>query len=232
MTVVQVPVPLHPPPLQPAKIDPADAVAVSVTELPVGNEALQVFPQLMPAGLLVTVPVPPPTLVTVRVEGTALNVAVTDLLALIATTQVPVPLHPLPLQPAKVDPDAGAAVNVTVVPDEKGKLHVVPQSIPAGLLVTVPIPTPALVTVRVKVLAGAVKVAVTVWSAFITTVHEPVPPHPPPLQPVKVEPPVGAAVSTTVLPIAKSAAQVVPQEIPAGLLVTVPVPVPDLLTVK
>jgi len=232
MTVVQVPVPLHPPPLHPTKIDPADAVAVSVTELPVGNEALQVFPQLMPAGLLVTVPAPPPVLVTVRVEGTALNVAVTDLLALITTVHVPVPLHPLPLQPPKVDPDAGAAVNVTVVPDEKGKLHVVPQSIPAGLLVTVPSPTPALVTVRVNVLAGAVKVAVTVWSAFITTVHEPVPLHPAPLQPVKVEPPVGAAVSTTVLPIAKSAAQVVPQEMPPGLLVTVPVPVPDLLTVK
>lgn len=232
MTVVQVPVPLHPPPLQPAKIDPADAVAVSVTELPVGNEALQVFPQLMPAGLLVTVPVPPPTLVTVRVEGTALNVAVTDLLALITTVHVPVPLHPLPLQPAKVEPVAGLAVNVTEVPLVNGKLHVVPQSIPAGLLVTVPSPTPALVTVRVKVLAGAVKVAVTVWSTFITTLHEPFPLHPPPLQPVNVEPPVGAAVSTTVLPIAKSAAQVVPQEIPPGLLLTVPVPVPDLLTVK
>ena len=79
MTVVQVPVPPHPPPLQPSKIEPDGAVAVNVTELPVGNEALQVFPQLMPAGLLVTVPVPPPAFVTVRVEGTALNVAVTDL---------------------------------------------------------------------------------------------------------------------------------------------------------
>jgi hypothetical protein len=79
MTVVQVPVPLHPPPLQPARFDPADAVAVSVTELPVGNGALQVAPQLMPDGLLVTVPVPVPALLNVRVEGTALNVAVTDL---------------------------------------------------------------------------------------------------------------------------------------------------------
>jgi hypothetical protein len=79
MTVVQVPVPLHPPPLQPTKIEPDVAAAVSVTELPVGNEALQVSPQLMPAGLLVTVPVPPPAFVTVSVEGTALNVAMTDL---------------------------------------------------------------------------------------------------------------------------------------------------------
>jgi len=82
MTVVQVPVPAHPPPLQPANTDPADAVAVSVTVLPVGNwalAALQVVPQLMPDGLLVTVPVPVPALFTVRMEGTALNVAVTDL---------------------------------------------------------------------------------------------------------------------------------------------------------
>jgi len=79
MTVVHVPVPLHPPPLQPAKTDPAEGVAVSVTELPVGNGALHVVPQLMPAGLLATVPVPPPAFVTVRVEGTAANVAVTAL---------------------------------------------------------------------------------------------------------------------------------------------------------
>src|SRR5262245_27791616 len=232
MTVVQVPVPLHPPPLQPSKIEPAAAAAVSVTELPVGNEALQVFPQLMPPGLLVTVPVPPPAFVTVRVEGTALNVAVTDLFALITTTHVAVPLHPLPLQPPKVDPVAAVAVKVTVVPDTKGKLHVAPQTIPAGLLVTVPTPAPAGVTVRVNVFGGAVKLAVTVWSAFIVTVHEPVPLQPPPLQPVNVEPPVGAAVRATVLPLGKSEAQVAPQEMPLGLLVTVPVPVPDLLTVN
>ena len=76
------------------------------------------------------------------------------------------------------------------------------------------------------------KFAVTVWSAFIVTLHEAVPLQPPPLQPVNVEPPVGAAVRATVLPLAKSAAQTVPQEIPLGLLVTVPVPVPDLLTVN
>ena len=78
MVVVQVPVPLHPPPLQPSKTEPDAAVAVSATGLPVGNEALHVFPQLMPPGPL-TVPVPPPAFAIVRVEGTALNVAVTDL---------------------------------------------------------------------------------------------------------------------------------------------------------
>src|SRR5215467_9934703 len=227
MTVVQVPVPPHPPPLQPTKIEPAAAAAVSVTELFVGNEALQVFPQLMPAGLLVTVPAPVPALVTVRVEGTALKVAVTDLFALITTTHVAVPLHPLPLQPPKVDPVAAVAVKVTVVPDAKAKLQVAPHPIPAGLLVTVPIPAPAGVTVRVNVFTGAVKVAVTVWSAFITTIQEPVPLQPPPLQPVNVEPPVGTAVRATVLPLGKSAAQVVPQEMPLGLPVTVQGPLPE-----
>ena len=76
------------------------------------------------------------------------------------------------------------------------------------------------------------KFAVTVWSAVIVTIHEPVPLQPPPLQPVNVEPPVGAAVRVTVVPIGKFVAQTVPQEIPLGLLVTVPVPVPDLLTVN
>ena len=44
-----------------------------------------------------------------------LNVAVTLRAAVIASTQVPVPVH-APLQPANVEPLAAAAVNVTEVP--------------------------------------------------------------------------------------------------------------------
>jgi hypothetical protein len=44
-----------------------------------------------------------------------LNVAVTAVAAVTVTTQVPVPAHPLPDQPANV-PALGVAVNVTVVP--------------------------------------------------------------------------------------------------------------------
>ncbi len=76
------------------------------------------------------------------------------------------------------------------------------------------------------------KVAVTVVAAETVTTHDPVPEHPPPLQPVKVEPAAGAAVSVTAVPLVKLAAQVAPQVIPAGLLVTVPVPVPALETVR
>jgi hypothetical protein len=145
------------------------------------------------------------------------------------TTHVAVPLHPLSLQPANVDPADGVAVNVTVVPLMKVELQVAPQSIPPGLLVTVPCPTPALVTVRENRI-GVAKLAVTVWSALIVTIHEPVPLQPAPLQPVNVEPAAGAAVNVTVPPIEKSASQVVPHEMPLGLLDTVPFP--DFMTVK
>ena len=53
-----------------------------------------------------------------------------------------------------------------------------------------------------------------------------------PFQPVKVEPPLGVAVSVTLVPLVKLVLQVDPQLIPAGLLVTVPVPVPLLVTVN
>jgi type VI protein secretion system component VasA len=50
-------VPLHALPY-PENVKPEPAVAVSVTLVPDANEAEQVVGQLMPAGLLVTVPVP------------------------------------------------------------------------------------------------------------------------------------------------------------------------------
>ena len=72
----------------------------------------------------------------------------------------------------------------------------------------------------------------TVVAAVSVTVQVPVPEQPPPLQPLNVEPVAGAAVRVMAVPLANAAEHVVPQEIPAGLLVTVPVPVPDLLTVS
>jgi hypothetical protein len=57
--MVHVPVPLHGAP-HPVNVAPAAGAAVRVTTVPGGNAALQVVPQLMPAGLLVTVPVPVP----------------------------------------------------------------------------------------------------------------------------------------------------------------------------
>ena len=71
--------------------------------------------------------------------------------ALSVTVQVPVPEQPPPLQPVNVDPAAGVAVKVTAVPVANGAEHVAPHEIPEGLLVTVPIPGPVLLTVSVKV---------------------------------------------------------------------------------
>jgi hypothetical protein len=78
-----------------------------------------------------------------------LNVAVTFWAAFIVTMQVPVPEQPPPLHPPKVDGEVGLAIRVTVALAAKSKLQVGPQSIPAGELVIVPLPVPALVTVKV-----------------------------------------------------------------------------------
>ena len=84
------------------------------------------------------------------------KVAVTEVAALRVTLQVVVPVQ-APDQLAKVLPLAGVSVNVTAVPCAKVAAHVfvvelvveavLEQLMPAGLLVTVPVPPPAVATV-------------------------------------------------------------------------------------
>src|SRR5262245_31053863 len=224
-----VPVPVQPPPLQPVKVDPAAAAAVKLTTVPDVNETEQVVPQLMPEGELVTVPLPVPPLFTVSAKDDRMKVAVTEAAAFIVTTQVPVPVQP-PLQPVKVETVAGAAVRVTAVPAVNEVEQVVPQLIPEGELVTVPPPAPALLTVSAK--DDFMKVAVAVVAAFIVPVPVVAVPVQPPLQPVKVDPAAAAAVRVTDVPVAYDVEQVAPQEMPVGLLVTVPAPAPALETVR
>ena len=123
---------------------------MSVTSVPAGNAAVQVVPQLMPAGVLVTVPPPVPERVTVRLKetGLAVNVAVTDALAFMVIAQGPVPVQ-APVQPAKVELEPAVAASVTWVPGANEDAHALPQLIPAGVLVTVPVPVPASATVSV-----------------------------------------------------------------------------------
>ncbi len=78
----------------------------------------------------------------------AVKVAVTVFAASSVTVQGPVPLQ-APLQPVKVEPEAGVAVRVTTVPVAKDAEQVEPQLMPAGALVTVPEPVPAPTTVSV-----------------------------------------------------------------------------------
>ena len=71
---------------------------------------------MIPAGVLVTVPLPVPTFVTVSAKVGTSNVALTVVAAVKVTMQEPGPVQPPPLQPVKVDPVAGVAVRVTAVP--------------------------------------------------------------------------------------------------------------------
>src|SRR6266700_7579318 len=100
---------------------------------------------------------------------------------------------------------------------------------PAGLEVTVPVPPPCLATVRV--LSGS-KVAVTDLLASSVTVQVPLPEQPPPDQPTREEPAAAVAVSVTEVPCLKACVQVEPQLMPAGVEVTVPVPLPALVNVS
>ena len=64
---MQTPMPEQSPD-QPVNVEPAAGASMSVTAVPLLNDAEQVAPQLAPAGELVTVPEPEPLLVTVRVR--------------------------------------------------------------------------------------------------------------------------------------------------------------------
>lgn len=177
-----------------------------------------------------TTVVPAASGLSVKAPELVAKVAVTARAALIVTLQLPVPVQ-LPLQPEKVELVAGTAVRVTTVLLVNDDAHAVPHEIPVGALVTVPLPVPALVTVSTK--DGKANVALTLWAALIVTVQVlVVPVQPPPLQPVKSEPAAGAAVKVTMVPLVNEAAHAVPQEMPAGALVTVPVAAPDFVMVS
>src|SRR3989442_492253 len=93
MLTVHVPVPLQSP-FQPVKVDPVAGMGVSVTLMPWSKGTVwvaHVGPQLIPAGLLVTVPLPLPVLVRVRETGEGIKVAVTVVLAVRVTVQGPIP---------------------------------------------------------------------------------------------------------------------------------------------
>src|SRR5581483_9191021 len=146
---LQAPVPEQAP-LQARKREPVLGEAVSCTTVPPAKLALQVRPQVIPDGELVTVPLPVPANVTVKATPALEKVAVTELAALTVTVQVAVP-EQAPDHPAKAEPTAGVADNCTTVPTAKSAVHPDPQLIPAGVLDTVPEPFPARETVRGKV---------------------------------------------------------------------------------
>jgi hypothetical protein len=116
---------------------------------------------------------------------------------LLVTVTLPSVQSALPVQPAKLEPEAGLAVNVTTAPLLRVVAQVLPQLIAPRLLVTVPVPVPARVTVSVYVLMR-LNTAVHVMLAFIVTL--PSVQSALPDQLAKVEPVAGAAVNFTTLP--------------------------------
>ena len=189
--IVNVQVGLLPlqPPVHAVNIELAPAVSVSVTGVPLAKLALQVAPQLIPAGLLEIVPVPVPARLTVStlVVALALKVAATCWLALSVNVQEGLlPLQP-PVHPVNVEFAPAVSVSVTEVPLAKLALQVAPQLIPAGLLAIEPVPVPARLTVSTLVPGLALKVAVTCWLALSVNVQEGLLPLQAPAHPVKVE---------------------------------------------
>ena len=154
------------------------------------------------------------------------NAAVTVRAALIVTLHVMLVPEHAPPHPAKRMPFAGFAVNVTVEPDANDALHEVLQPMPAGELDTDPLP----VLVTVSITAGAKFAVTAIDEIVIESVQAPAPVQAPPLQPEKTDPAAGVAPSATDVRGVKAALHVAPQSIPAGALVTVPVPEPALPT--
>ena len=71
---------------------------------------------MIPAGLDVTVPAPAPDLPAASVKLWTANAAVTDCVAFTVTVHVVPETESQPVQLVKVEPAAGVAVRVTVVP--------------------------------------------------------------------------------------------------------------------
>ena len=235
MVNVQDPVPEQGP-LQPANTErEEEGVAVSVTVVPLliavvfvqAPDAIPEFTvQLIPP-VPATVPLPVPAPVTVTVV--LLKAAVTDCAAVMLTEHAPVPLQ-APPHPAKAVPAGALGVRDTELPLKKFALHVRPQLMPLGLLVTVAelVPVPVLVTVSENVGAGE-NVAVTKVAVVPTVKLQPPVPEHAPHHPAKTEPgTAGVAVRLTAVPEPSDAEQVPGQLMPFPD--TVPLPFPPTLT--
>ena len=96
-----------------------------------------------------TVPVPPPALLSVSVRTMGENEANTEMSSSMVTVQTGPFEESHPLQKWKFELAAGVAVKVKTVPLVSRSEQSSPQLIPAGLLETLPCPDPVLVTDRV-----------------------------------------------------------------------------------
>jgi hypothetical protein len=178
---------------------------VSVTVSLARKTPVQALPQLIVAlpPEAVTTPVPAPEARTTNAwlpAGTVVKAAVA-LRALLASTLhtglLPAPAQS-PLQPENTLPASALATRVTRDPLAKPAPQVLPQTMPPGALITLPLPEPVRAALTVTG-ASSAKVAPTVVAALTVSVQGAVPLQAPD-QPVKVEPAAAEAVSVTILP--------------------------------
>jgi hypothetical protein len=189
--------PEHSPP-HPAKPMFAAGVAVIVTLAFVATVTVPSALRVVPFGATTTDPPAAPRKSTVSVRFASVNVPVTVVSPVMVNAHAPIE-HPAPDQPLNVEPAPAVAVIDTDVPCgiEYAQADIVQTAAP-GLTVNEPVPSPARVTVSVRVLG--VKVAVTLVAALTVTAQVVVPVQPPPDHPVKVELLSGVAVSVTLVP--------------------------------
>jgi hypothetical protein len=120
------------------------------------------------------------------------------------------PLH----APVHVDSTESAfavAVSVTTVVGAYGAVQLLPQSMPAGVEVTLPLPE-----TLTDSNGSRLKLAPTVFALFIETTHVEAKPVQAPLHPPNIEPTLGAAVIVTDVFAANCALQLTGHETPAG----------------
>ena len=158
-------------------------------------------------------------------DAIGVNAAATDRACDMGTMQVVVPEH-APDQPSNLNPDPGWADRVTLAVEGKFAAHApVAQLMPAGLLVTEPVPATETESANCEAVGWpaevAANVAATVLAASRVTLHVPEPLQAPD-QPAKVNPGFGVALSETTVPAASEAVQTFPQLMLPGALVTVP----------
>jgi hypothetical protein len=224
VTVQVVCVPEHPPP-HPLNFAPAAGVAVSTTLEFAATVVLHVvapLPHLIAPP--VTVPLPVTETESGNVDVPPEKAAVTVFALVIEKVQVvTVPLQ-APPQPENVAPEAGVAVRVMLPFSVSSAVHVVA---PFPQLMPPPVTVPAPLTETVSGKVPPENVALTLFDALISTVQVvAVPPHAP-LQPRKVCPIAGDAVSVTVefrAKLAEQALPLLPQLIAPPPPLTLPLP--------
>lgn len=208
-------------PDHPENVDPTDGDSMRATDVPAAKLEEQPVPQLIPEGMLVTVPAPRPVRVVPKLKS-GTKTAWTATFEFSRTVQVLFPAQAEPDQPAKTEPDAEVAESVTEVPELNVAVQVDPQLMPVGVLLTTPLPAPAELMDNANCGGGAgTKLATTFWLELRVTLQPPLPVQLP-LHPAKIYPLAGLTTRAIGVPETKELVQTIPQLIPSGLLLIEP----------